>query len=89
MSRLWNKAYVTAHYQGAYASRRSPAGRLTKAWHIYVPQVVDVSGVTTWHFKASAVTEAWKLAAEAIEKKLRKRDDPRHRQRIEYVQGSR
>jgi hypothetical protein len=68
----WNKAYVTAHHPAAFASRHFN-GRRTKGWHVYVPGVADVTGAVTWHFRASSSTVAWRLAAEAVEVKVRKR----------------
>jgi len=70
--RFWNKAYVTSHYPGAFASRHNKTGRLTKKWHVFVPQIVDITGVVTWHFVAKSATVAWMMAADAVEQKIRR-----------------
>lgn len=65
MSRFWNKAYVQAYYPCAYASNFSN-GRSLKTWVVYFGRAFEVNQRVPR--RSPTAMQAWRAAAEAIEK---------------------
>lgn len=62
MSRLWNKAYVLAHYPNAYASSSVRMGR--RSWLVYWGEAFKVNQRAPR--RAPSALRAWREAAEII-----------------------